>query len=125
MFPDSKIAEKDRQSSTKIKYVMQHGIVPYIRDLLKTNFKNNPISFRFDETTRSQLKKQFDGHMRQWYVDKKEVVTCYCGSLFLGHCDSDQMLEHLSFQKHLDWSNKLPLHLGMDGPKEDLKSLIM
>ena len=43
---------------------MQHGIAPYVRDLLKTNFRNNPISFLFDETTRSQLKKQFDEHMR-------------------------------------------------------------
>ena len=64
MFPDSKIAEKDQQSSTKIKCVMQHRIAPYIRDLLKTNFRNNPFNFLFTETTTSQVKKQFNGHMR-------------------------------------------------------------
>ena len=57
MFPDSKIAEKYQQSSTEIKYVIQCGISPYMRDLLKTNFRSNPFSFLFDETTTSQVKK--------------------------------------------------------------------
>ena len=78
----------------------------YVKLLLDTT----PLNFFFDETTTSQVTKQFGRCMRYWCSDKNEVVASYCGSLFLGHCDSDQTLEHFySFQKRLDWSIELPL----------------
>lgn len=40
-----------------MKYVIQHVITPYISDLLKTDFRNNPFSLFFDGTTTSQVKK--------------------------------------------------------------------
>ena len=37
--------------------------------------------------------------MQYWYFDKNQVVVCYCGSLFLGYCDSGKMRKHsFSFQ---------------------------
>ena len=62
MFPDSEIAKSYCQSSTKIAYVIQHGIAPYLFDSIIANIK--PFSFMFDETTTSQVKKQFDGYVR-------------------------------------------------------------
>ena len=61
MFPDSKVAEKYQQSISKKKYTIQHGIAYYISDLFKTSITSNPFGFFFDETTPSQVKKQFDG----------------------------------------------------------------
>ena len=57
MFPDSEIAKSYRQSSTKIAYVIQHGIVPYLFDSIIANIKDKPFRFMFDETTTSQVKK--------------------------------------------------------------------
>jgi len=54
MFPDSKIAEKYSQNETKMKYVLQFGLSPYFQDLLKSDLKGKPFSFKFDETTTSQ-----------------------------------------------------------------------
>ena len=63
MFPDSEIAKSYCQSSTKIAYVIQHGIAPYLFDSI-ANIKDKPFSFLFDGTTTSQVKKQFDGYVR-------------------------------------------------------------
>ena len=115
MFPDSDIAKSYRQSSTKIAYVIQHGIASYLFDSIIANIKDKPFSFMFDETTTSQVKKQFDGYVRFW--SNNQVETSYCGSLFMGHCSADQMVDHfLDFKKRLNWDNSLMLHLGMDGP---------
>ena len=114
MFRDSEIAKSYRQSSTKIAYVIQHGIAPYLFDSIIVNIKDKRFSFMFDETTTSQVKKQFDGYVRFWSND--QVETSYCGSLFMGHCSADQMVDHfLDFKKRLNWDNSLMLHLGMDG----------
>ena len=62
------------------------------------------------------MKKQFDRYAQYWCSDKKELEHVTVALYFLV-TNSDQMLEHfLSFQKCLDWSNKLLLHSAMDGP---------
>ena len=35
MFPDSKVPEKIQLESSKLKYVVNHGIAPYVKILLK------------------------------------------------------------------------------------------
>ena len=62
-FPDSAITKGYKQGKTKITYVIQHGIVPYIADLLQQNIASKPFSFKFDETTASQIKKQYDAYL--------------------------------------------------------------
>ena len=62
-FPDSTIAKGYKQGKTKITYVIQHGIVPYIADLLQQDIASKPFSFKFDETTTSQIKKQYDAYL--------------------------------------------------------------
>jgi len=57
MFPDSKIAEKYSQSETKMKYVIQFDLSPYFQDLLKSDLKAKPFSFKFDETTTCRTKR--------------------------------------------------------------------
>ena len=36
MFPDSKIAEKMQLEPSKLKYVVNHGIAPYVKEILKS-----------------------------------------------------------------------------------------
>ena len=58
MFPDSQIAAKYSQEETKSKYVVQFGLAPFVKDELSTDVQKTPYSFKFDETTNSQVKKQ-------------------------------------------------------------------
>ena len=122
MFPDSKIAEAYQQGETKIKYVIQFGIAPYIKNELLNNFKNQPFTFKFDETTTSQVKKQYDGYVQFWSNTTNQIVNRYCGSVFVGHCRSEQLLEHFDeFAEELNWDPAFLLHIGMDGPNVNLK----
>ena len=42
---------------TKSKYVVQLGLAPFVKDELITNIQKTSYSFKFDETTNSQVKK--------------------------------------------------------------------
>ena len=53
MFLDSKIVEKYSQNEIKMKYVIQYDLSPCFQDLLKSDLKGKPFSFKFDETTTS------------------------------------------------------------------------
>ena len=66
MFPDSKIAEQYGQNETKMKYVIQFGLSSYFQDVLKSDLKGKTFSFKFDETTTSQTKKQYGGFVQFW-----------------------------------------------------------
>ena len=59
-FPDSEIAKSYSQGETKVKYVIQFGIAPYIKQLKLDDIKGKSFSFLFDEANTQQVKKQFD-----------------------------------------------------------------
>ena len=48
MFPDSKIAEGYSQGHTKANYMLQFGIVLYIKEELLKGIKDVPYCFKFD-----------------------------------------------------------------------------
>lgn len=122
MFPDSKIASQYQMSYTKIHYILQFALKPYIFENLIKDFENTPFTFKFDETTTVQVKKQYDGHLQYYSKKFKKIVNHYCGSLFLGHCFADDLLDHfMEFGKVMKWNVALLLHLGMDGPWVNLK----
>lgn len=121
MFPDSQIARTYRQSETKLKYNIQYGIAPFIRKQLIYDINKCPFTFKFDETTTSQVKKQYDGYLQYWSSRENSIVNAYCGSLFVGHCTSDQLVEHYKeFIQNLDLDSNFLLHVGMDGPNVNL-----
>ena len=49
-------------SETKTKYFVEFGIAPHIKQLLLTDLDGSPFTFKFDETTTSQVKKQYDAY---------------------------------------------------------------
>ena len=122
MFPDSKIAKNYQKGETKTKYFVQFGIVPYIREMLIFDINKTPFSFLFDENTNSQVQKQYDGYIRYWPKRQKVVATAYCGSLFIGHCYSNQLVEHYyEFEHSTKLNSTYLLHLGMDAPNVNKK----
>ena len=38
----------------------QYGIVPYVKQMVLHDVNNTPFTFKFDESTSSQVKKQYD-----------------------------------------------------------------
>ena len=111
MFPDS-----------KMKYTIQYGIAPYFKELLKDDLKNTAYSFKFDETTNQQVKKQYDGYVQYWSCKHKCINIAYCGTLMVDHCPSEKLLEHFfEFIEKAELDISFLLHLGMDGPNVNLK----
>ena len=75
MFPYSKIAQNYQMSETKTKYVMQFGIAPHLQKRIIEDFNCQPFTFKLDETTTSQVKKQYDGYVQYWSNSQKLVVN--------------------------------------------------
>ena len=121
MFPDSAIARSYSMADTKAQYVIKFGIADYLKKKLIYDVKNTPFSFLFDESTNNQVKKQYDGYVSYWSLRYDQVVTAYAGSLFVGHCKADDLVEHYNeFIRKLELSSDYLLHLGMDGPNVNL-----
>ena len=120
-FPNLKIAQDYNQGKTKMSYVIQHGIFPVIKDQTKKGMVRKPFSFKFEETTTSQVKKQFDAYIT-YHSAKSLVVTSYCGSVFVGHCSAEVLVEHFyNFIEGLELDPSLFLSVGMDGPNVNKK----
>ena len=121
MFPDSEIAKNYQQGETKVKYNLQYGIAPFVKQSLINDFSDTPFSFKFDETTTLKIQKQYDGYVQYWSKRSDCVVNSYCGSLFVGHCTNVHLLEHFEhFGEDMGWNPSFLLHLGMDGPRVNL-----
>lgn len=122
MFHDSKIASNYRMSYTKCQYVIEFALKPFILEMLRDDFDNTPFTFKFDETTTVQIKKQYDGYVQYYSKKLQRITSHYCGSLFVGHCKAEQLRNHFfEFGHYLKWKINYLLHLGMDGPKVNLK----
>lgn len=123
MFHDSKIALNYRMSYTKCQYVIEFALKPYVLELICEDFRDVPFTFKFDETTTIQVKKQYDGYVQYYSKLFRRITSHYCGSLFVGHCKAEQLRNHFfDFgTTSLKWKINYLSHLGMDGPKVNLK----
>ena len=72
-FPNSNITKNYKLEETKAKYFIQFGI--YLCSILLEDMKNMPFTFRFGETTNSQIKKQYDGYVTFYSKQDRKVVT--------------------------------------------------
>ena len=117
MFRDLQIAAKYSQGETKPKYVVQFGLAPFVKDELITDVQKTPYSCKFDKTTNSQLKKQYDGYVSFFSKKLRKIVTLYCGTLFVGHCMADNLVDiFFEFVRDLGLDFNLLLALGINGP---------
>ena len=83
MFPDSEIAKNYRQGETKVRYNIQFGIAPFIKDLLLKGFSDCPFSLKFDETATHKVLKQYNAYVQYWSKNYDCIVNSYCGSLLV------------------------------------------
>ena len=73
---------------------------------LTKDFSKTPFTFKFDETTTTQIKKQYDGYIQYWSPKHGKVLSAYVGFLFLGHCDHQQLAKHFNeFGSKLNWDS--------------------
>ena len=84
MFPDSNIAKQFDQQETKAKYTKQFGIAQYVKEELILDVSNKPFSFKFDETTTSQIEKQYDAYVT-YFSYTNQAGHCNC-ILWLSIC---------------------------------------
>jgi hypothetical protein len=124
MFPDSKIASNYHMGATKLHYIINFGIAPYIRDLIKSDIVRSPFTMAFDETTNSQTKKQLDLYLSYLNKDGSLVTGAYVGSKFLGHCPAEVLLRSvLEIFDELEINVKYLIGVNMDGAAVNLKFL--
>ena len=115
--PDQQIAAKYSPEETKSECVVQFGLAPFAKDELITDVQKTPSSVKFDETTNFQVKKQYDGYVTFFSKKLRKVVTLYCGSLLVGHCTADDLVDHFfEFVRDPGLDFNLLLALGIDGP---------
>ena len=65
----------------------------FLKGNLLYDVNNSPVTFKLDETTTSELKKQYDRYVQYWSRTYEEPVNGYCGSLFVAHCTNEQLIE--------------------------------
>ena len=117
MFPDSEIAKRYKQKQNKVRYMIQFGIAPVIQDTILDELRGQPFCFMFDETTTSQIKKQYDGYATYHSKHFGRIITTYLGTLFVGKCIADDLLHDLyTMMEKLNLDVEYIISLGMDGP---------
>ena len=62
--------------------------------LLICYLSNTSFTFKLDESTSSQVTK-YDAFIYNFGQMYDELVNCYCGRLFVGHCTADSFVEHI------------------------------
>lgn len=99
-----------------MKYVTEFGIVPYIKRILEKEYQNESFTFKFDETSTNQSKKQYDGHVTYFSKKINRNVTLYCGFTLVGHCTSKDLRTHVfEFITNLKLNVDYLLNIGTDG----------
>lgn len=86
MSPESNVFKNYAMSETKVRYVLEFGLAPYMRECLIEDLKRTPFTFMFDETTTSQDQKQYDGYVQYESKRKKKLLANTPGP---AHCFSD------------------------------------
>ena len=119
MFPDSQIANKFSLGKDKVRYSIVYGLAPYFHIQFAATLKacGMEFSISFDESLNKFLQKgQMDVHIRFWDISRKQAVTRYWNSVFLGKATAEDLLKAFhSGLEHLHMDSIL--QVSMDGPK--------
>ena len=122
IFPDSSIPASYKQSYTKVSYIFKFGVTDHLKKQLLYGVKVVLYTFKFDETTTIQTKKQYHGYLQYWSNSCDKIVNSYCGSIFIGHYSHKNLIQHYhEFENAVELDSTLLLHLGMNGPNVNKK----
>ena len=117
MFPDSESAKSYEIGRTKLGYVVNFGLWPYLHGLFTESIKKSLYCFiSFDERLNDSFQNcQMDLNIRFWNNNLNRVESRYFDSQFLGHPTAKNLLE--SMTTSLATINSINLtQLSMDGP---------
>ena len=98
MCPDSEIAKGVKMSRTKVSYVIGHGLGPYFLQKTVDDILNTPRTYftlHFDETTTSQIKKQFYILVRYYSDNHNEVRVRFLKAAVFGHAYAESVANEL------------------------------
>ena len=114
MFPDSHIATGFSMSSLKVSYIINHGLAPHFKQILKDGVgKSDCYVVSFDESLNDITQTcQMDILIRYWDINDNVKVR-YWRYSFLGHSTHSDLLKH--FNESLSGLD------SMDGPAVNWK----
>ena len=88
-----------------------------MKEQIISDLANKLFSFKFDEITTNQIKKQYSAFVTYFSNVTQTIVTAFCGSLFIGHRTAEDLVSHFfEFLKRYWLNTFYLLSLGMDGP---------
>ena len=91
----SETSEKFAIGSTKMSYVICHGLGPAVLEEISKDINASVgcIALLLDETTTAQLKKQCDFLIRYWSEELDEVCAKYITSKMFGHRSAEHLMQ--------------------------------
>ena len=116
------ITKSFKLSETKCAYLINSGILPYFKEVLRKEINALVFYLSFDESMNHILQnEQLDIHIRFWDDSKCMAVTQYIDSHFLRLWNADNIATKLqqSLQKLV--AEKM-IQLSMDGPANNDRS---
>ena len=92
MFPDSAVTQSYSSGESKSVYIVKYSLTEYSSEEIKKDGVGSPFTLKFDKTTTKQVKKQYDLYLGYWSKEHNCVINIYVGSLFIGHCDANDLV---------------------------------
>jgi len=117
-FVDSEIATRMELGSTKVSYLIAHGLAPHFLSYFLKDLRvgSGYFTIYFDETTTRQVKKK-NGYSYCILVSKFQVID----SVFLGYADADTIKTKIvTFLENHNLDGHNLLQCSMDGPGVNL-----
>lgn len=107
---------------TKLSYLITYGLAPFFRNVLEQELKACKFfSIGFDEALNDVVQRgQMDFIIRYYDMRRRETITHYYNSSFLGRASAKHLLSHFKEGlKNLDMNKRV--HISMDGPNVNWK----
>ena len=128
MFPDSKIASQIELGRMKLKYIINFGLGPHFRDVLKCETAASEwYSISFDDSLNNVVQeREMDILIRFWdnILNLVQVRYWNWNSMFLGHSTAADLIKNFNDGlTRIDPSKNK--QISMDGPNVNIKFLEM
>ena len=96
IFPEFEATKSFQMSQSKSMYIVNHGLAPYFKSVLKTNLhKAEFLVYSFDESLNGVMQTaEMDLHVHYWDSVENRVKVRYYNSTFLGHRTHTDLLNH-------------------------------
>ena len=124
IFQDSKAAMKMELGPTKLHYVVNYGIAPYFKNILKEDITSSDyFVVSFDESLNKTIQNcEMDEIIRFWDEKVNQVQVRFWNSMYFGHATHTDLLKNFGAGIEGFDLSKL-LQVSMDGPSVNLKFL--